>query len=342
MMLRKVSLLLVLVMVLLTAAAIAEDANTCTYTVYNATGEKVTELYLIDNKTGEKGENLAGEGVENGAAVELSKTAEEGKTGKEDFELSLTFKTESGYEGTFGTLHFETVPITLLAQDALTGATPISFSAPDTTCTYTVYNKTGEKVTELFLMDNKTGEKGENLAGEGVEKDASVELSRTVKADKTGKEDYELSLIFKTESGYEGTFGTLHFETVPITLLAQDALTGATPISFSAPDATCTYTVYNVTGEKVTELYLIDNKTGEKGENLAGEGIEKDAAVELSRTVKADKTGKEDYELTLSFKTESGYEGSFGTLHFETVPISLLAQDALTGATQISFQAPAK
>ena len=44
--------------------------------------------------------------------------------------------------------------------------------------------------------------------------------------------------------------------------------------------------------------------------------------------------------VTLSFKTESGREGAFETLHFETVPISLLAADAMTGATVISFKAP--
>ncbi len=49
---------------------------------------------------------------------------------------------------------------------------------------------------------------------------------------------------------------------------------------------------------------------------------------------------------TLAFKTESGYEAAFATLHFENVPISLLpapvvedgeAADAMTGATQIAF-----
>ena len=44
--------------------------------------------------------------------------------------------------------------------------------------------------------------------------------------------------------------------------------------------------------------------------------------------------------VTLSLKTESGYEAAFTTLHFENVPISLLAADALTGSTPISFKAP--
>ena len=45
--------------------------------------------------------------------------------------------------------------------------------------------------------------------------------------------------------------------------------------------------------------------------------------------------------MTLTFKTESGYEGSFPTLHIEMTPIYLLSADGKTGATQISFRAPA-
>ena len=44
--------------------------------------------------------------------------------------LTFAFTTESGYEGSFATLSVETSPITMLSADAMTGATPISFSAP--------------------------------------------------------------------------------------------------------------------------------------------------------------------------------------------------------------------
>ena len=79
---------------------------------------------------------------------------------------------------------------------------------------------------------------------------------------------------------------------------------------------------------------MTDNATGEKSENYAGEGLEDGASVEIKGT------NKTDYVVTLSFKTESGYEGAFGTLHFETVPISLVVVDAASGATSISFKAP--
>jgi hypothetical protein len=46
--------------------------------------------------------------------------------------------------------------------------------------------------------------------------------------------------------------------------------------------------------------------------------------------------------LTLDFVIESGYAGTFATLSIEVAPIILLAHDAMTGATQISFFAPAE
>ena len=228
--------MLALCLVLACAFASAETADTCTYTIFNETGEKLTELYVTDNATGEKSENYAGEaGLDKGAVIDIT------GTNKEGYEITLSFKTESGYEAAFKTLHFENVPISLLAEktvadniaaagpDATSGATPISFSAP--VCTYKVFNTTGEKVTELYITDNATGTKSENYAGEGLAEGEFVEIKGTKKA------DYEVTLSFKTESGYEGAFATLHYEDVPICLLAADAMTGATPISFSAPAA---------------------------------------------------------------------------------------------------------
>ena len=92
--------------------------------------------------------------------------------------------------------------------------------------------------------------------------------------------------------------------------------------STEAEDAVGKYTVYNQTGEKVTDLYVYEVGSEDKGENLAGDGLDADAT------------------LVLEFKTESGYEASFETLHIEEAPISLLSVDAMTGATPISFAAP--
>ena len=132
---------------------------------------------------------------------------------------------------------------------------------------------------------------------------------------------------------------------------AIDAVTGATTADTwgylqgilaaakAALAATGTYTIYNTTGETVTELYLVDNLTGEQGVNYAVNGFANDAMWIITRTVSAEEI-EAGYSMTLYFKTESGYEGSFATLHIEVAPIYLLSADAMTGATQISFKAP--
>lgn len=131
--------------------------------------------------------------------------------------------------------------------DAVSGATLVDsvnyvkgvlaavYAADAQTGKYTIYNKTGETVTELYLVDNTTGEKGLNLAGAGLAADASLKVTRTVPGNKT--EGYSMTVSFVTESGYAAEFKTLHIEEAPVTLLAADAMTGATPISFFAPAA---------------------------------------------------------------------------------------------------------
>ena len=308
------------------------------YTIYNVTGEKVVTLTLTDNVTGEVSENLAGDdGIAADAIVEITKSLPVTEDGSH--RLTLTFVTESGYEGKFETLSIEVAPISLLAADALTGATQISFKVPQQTGVYTIYNVTGEKVVTLTLTDNVTGEVSENLAGDdGIEADAIVEITKSLPVTEDGS--HRLTLTFVTESGYEGKFETLSIEVAPISLLAADALTGATQIAFKVPQQTGVYTIYNVTGEKVVTLTLTDNVTGEVSENLAGDdGIAADAIVEITKSLPVTEDGS--HRLTLTFVTESGYEGKFETLSIEVAPISLLAADALTGATQIAFKAPA-
>ena len=110
------------------AAAKAANAQVGTYTIYNKTGETVTELYITDNVTGEKSVNYAVNGFAADAVNTITCSLPEGEDGNR--RLTLSFKTEGGYEGTFETLSIEVAPITLLAEDAKTGATAISFFAP--------------------------------------------------------------------------------------------------------------------------------------------------------------------------------------------------------------------
>ena len=91
------------------------------YQITNTTGETVTELYVYP-VDGEKGENLAGEGMEDGAAVPVE------YTGAIDSVLVVEFTTETDGTKAFETLHIEEANINLLAADAMTGATPIEFT----------------------------------------------------------------------------------------------------------------------------------------------------------------------------------------------------------------------
>ena len=95
--------------------------DTGSYKLVNTTGTTVSELYVYLNG-GEKGENLAGSGMEDGASVDFSITA------PVDASLTVEFTTEADGTKTFETLHIENVTVNLLAADAMSGATPIQFA----------------------------------------------------------------------------------------------------------------------------------------------------------------------------------------------------------------------
>ncbi len=99
---------------------------------------------------------------------------------------------------------------------------------------YTVYNTTGENVTELYLYVAGSEDKGENLAADGLADGDSVVITRDVEADKQADVTYVLE--FTTEDGQTQAFETLHYETTPISLKSVDAAAGATPIAFAAPE----------------------------------------------------------------------------------------------------------
>ena len=100
------------------------------YTVYNTTGSTVTELYLYDAGSDEKGDNLAGEnGLADGENIVITRDVEADK--QSDVTYILEFTTEDGQTQSFETLHYEVAPISLLSVDAAAGATPIAFTAPE-------------------------------------------------------------------------------------------------------------------------------------------------------------------------------------------------------------------
>ena len=81
------------------------EATSAEYTVYNTTGSKVTELYLYDAGSEDKGENLAGEGLADGESVVITRDVEADK--QADVVYVLEFTTEDGNTQSFDTLHYE-------------------------------------------------------------------------------------------------------------------------------------------------------------------------------------------------------------------------------------------
>lgn len=118
------------------AAASSEAASSeaavepAEYTVYNTTGSTVTELYLYDAGSDEKGDNRAGEnGLADGENIVITRDVEADK--QSNVTYILEFTTEDGQTQSFETLHYEVAPISLLSVDAAAGATPIAFTAPE-------------------------------------------------------------------------------------------------------------------------------------------------------------------------------------------------------------------
>ena len=109
------------------AASSEAEVESAEYTVYNTTGENVTELYLYVAGSEDKGENLAADGLADGDSVVLTLPEDADKSA----EYVLEFTTEDGATQSFDTLSYEVAPISLLSVDAAAGATPISFTAPE-------------------------------------------------------------------------------------------------------------------------------------------------------------------------------------------------------------------
>ena len=111
------------------ASSEAAEPTTAEYTVYNTTGSKVTDLYLYEVGSEDKGDNLAGEGLADGDSVVITRDVEADK--QADVTYVLEFTTEDGQTQACETLHYETTPISLKSVDAAAGATPIAFAAPE-------------------------------------------------------------------------------------------------------------------------------------------------------------------------------------------------------------------
>ena len=85
------------------AASSEAEVEPAEYTVYNTTGENVTELYLYVAGSEDKGENLAADGLADGDSVVLTLPEDADKSA----EYVLEFTTEGGDTQSFDTLSYE-------------------------------------------------------------------------------------------------------------------------------------------------------------------------------------------------------------------------------------------
>lgn len=229
------SLVLALAMVLVCTAVFAEAAEETAeeefqegaYLLHNATGETVTFVGIHDNATGTVDEVIT-ESEPLLADETLEVHASYAPLADASHRLTLSFTTESGYSATFQTLSVEKVAIELLAADALTGATPIAFTGMLQEGNYHIVNATGGKVSMLGITSNADGRFiGINDLADGEEGDITFYIPGG--ADK----EHCLTLSYLLEDGTACSFETLSIEDVTITLLAPDAMTGATPIAIT-------------------------------------------------------------------------------------------------------------
>ena len=292
-----------------TEAAATEAADTeaekklpeeAQYTIYNQTGEKVTEIKFTRNDTGKVALDEKS-GLADGASTVLKIKKDSTVTDKTSFTFSFT--TEGGYTAEYKTLGFEVAPMTLIAEDAKSGATPFKFEAPAEGA-----STEAEKATEAEATEKVTEKATEAKATEKITEKAT-EAKATEKVTEKATEA-------KTTEAAE-----------------TEAATEAEEEKKVLPDK-AEYTFNNKTGEQVTEIKLVDNTSKKVVEDLK-DGLEDGKSVKVS--IKKDSSITDKTSYTLTFTTKSGYKAEYKTLGFEVAGINLIAEDAKSGATPIEF-----
>ena len=194
---------------------------------------------------------------------------------------------------------------------------------------YTIYNRTGADLTEAYIYKEGSSDKGTNYSDQFHGNHATIDMGELPKG-------VNFVLEFTNADGYTGKFETLHAEEAPITLLAaEDAKTGATAIAFETPVEPAQYKIVNSSGEKLTEAYIYPVGSSDKGENFAEGGMEPGAEVDVDYGEQS-----VDIKYIVEYTTESGRNAHFDTLSVEIATLYILAEDAMTGATPLSFLPP--
>ena len=100
----------------------------------------------------------------------------------------------------------------------------------------TVFSYLPVKVGDT-MTNEKASQVIKSLFATGFFKDVRVEVEGDVLVLALEERPAIYTIEFVAADGNTYTFDTLHFETVPVSLLSADAAAGATPIAFSEPQA---------------------------------------------------------------------------------------------------------
>ena len=171
---------------------------------------------------------------------------------------------------------------------------------------YTIYNQTGEKVTEIKFTRNDTGKVALDEKS-GLADGASTVLK--IKKDSTVTDKTSFTFSFTTEGGYTAEYKTLGFEVAPMTLIAEDAKSGATPFKFEAPVEGA-----STEAEKATEAEATEKVTEKASEAKATEKVT-EKATEAKTTEAAETeaaTEAEEEKKVLPDKAEYTFNNKTG------------------------------
>ena len=214
---------------------------------------------------------------------------------------------------------------------------------------YTIYNQTGEKVTEIKFTRNDTGKVALDEKS-GLADGASTVLK--IKKDSTVTDKTSFTFSFTTEGGYTAEFKTLGFEVAPMTLIAEDAKSGATPFKFEAPAEGASTEAEKATEaeatEKVTEK-ATEAKATEKVTEKATEAAETEAATEAEEEKKVlpdkaeytfnNKTGEQVTEIKLVDNTSKKVVEDLkdGLEDGKSVKVSIKKDSSITDKTSYTL-----
>ena len=219
------------------------------YTLENAMETPITSLYVYESK----GQNLVPDGLKPGEQIQVNVSGRYLRTPNQTL-YTVEFVAD-GETYAIRTLHVEDLfnVLYLKGTDAVSGATPVSFTNPDgsaqqveeveapgedeiVTRTYTLENAMDKEITELYVYKSRGG----NLVPDGLRPGEQVQAEVFGYYLHTPNETL-YTVEYTTEGDkFVNTYSirTLHVEDLfeVLYLTGADAVAGATPVAFAKPE----------------------------------------------------------------------------------------------------------